>query len=235
MKGLTITIFLAFFLVSSYAQKQFGIKIYQNTDFFKTEDHEYRTGKVSESRNVNFDRLSVALDITTERRLTHELEILIPEVTRSAENIQYPSNYEFRSDVTLKNRVSSYSLRYEVYKTFGRKDGKFAFFPGVGINPYYLKLESIANATTSYTRTVEQYGVTLNVTPRITWTLSKRFVLDLNVPLRIYDLRASKANIKNPMIPIRHQTNKGSTNIFLENVYTIRLGVMYNLTNPFRQ
>jgi hypothetical protein len=233
MKEQTITIFLAFFLVSSYAQKQFGIKIYQNTDFFKTEYRD-RSATVKEFRNRNFNRLTVALGFTN-RRLTHEIEIFIPEISRSDQNIQYPFNHEFTSDFVMENRVSAYSFRYELYKTFAKKDNKFAFRPGVGINPYYLYVEYIPNVANYYPRTHAQYGITLNVTPRITYIASKRWVFDLNVPLRIYDLRESKSSVKNPAIPIKQQTMKRSSNIFVEDVYTIRLGIMYNLHTQLRQ
>ena len=63
----------------------------------------------------------------------------------------------------------------------------------------------------------------------IKYKFSQRFSIDLNVPLKIYDLRVEKNKIKNPAIPIRQQTTNDYNHIYLESAYSIRLGLMYKL------
>jgi hypothetical protein len=120
-------------------------------------------------------------------------------------------------------------LRYELSKTLTSKDKPFAFLLGVGINPYYVHIEYEPNVETVYYSSKQLYGFALNITPRIKYKLSQRFGIDLNVPLKVYDLRGEKNHVKNPSIPIRQQTANGYSNIFLESVYTIRLGLKYKL------
>src|SRR6187402_386592 len=102
----------------SFGQKSFGIKIYQNTDIFEIQYVEFRTNDVEKVDKVNFTRVSLAVGIDTKKGYTHEIEFLIPEVSKSYDNIQYPMNYEFKKKMQdFEGQASSYSLRYEVSKT----------------------------------------------------------------------------------------------------------------------
>jgi hypothetical protein len=74
------------------------------------------------------------------------------------------------------------------------------------------------------------YGFAFNFTPRINYKISRRFNIDLNVPLKIYDLRLEKNQVNNPAIPIRQQNTNDVDHIFFESAYTIRLGLAYKFT-----
>jgi hypothetical protein len=225
-------VFTALFIsnvIYSLGQNSFGVKIYQNTDIFETQYYESRTRNVTKVENLNFGRISLAMDIDTKKGYTHEIEFLIPEVSKSLDDVHFPLNYKFRKDETFDGEASSYSLRYEVSKTLTNKAKRFSFLLGVGINPYYVHIEYEPNVETTYYWSTKLYGFALNITPRIKYKFSQRFSIDLNVPLKIYDLRGEKIRIKNPVIPIRQQTTNDYDNIFLESAYTIRLGLMYKL------
>ncbi|HYI76564.1 MAG TPA: hypothetical protein VEW65_03035 [Chryseolinea sp.] len=216
--------------IYSLGQNDFGVKIYQNTDIFETQYYESRTRETTKVKNVNFNRITFAVDIDTKKGYTHEIEFLIPEISKPLENIQYPLNYEFRKDETFDGAASSYSFRYEISKTLTDKAKKFSFLLGVGINPYYVHIEYEPNVENTYYWSTKLYGFALNITPRIRYKVSQRFSFDLNVPLKIYDLRGEKINVENPAIPIRQQTTNEYSNIFFESAYTIRFGLMYKLS-----
>jgi hypothetical protein len=225
-------VFIALFIsnvIYCLGQNSFGIKIYQNTDIFETQYYESKTSPVSKVGNFNFDRITLAIDIDTKKGYTHEIEFLIPEVSKSLDDVQFPLNYKFRKGETFDGEASTYSLRYEIGKTLINKAKRFSFLLGVGINPYYIRIEYEPNVETSYYWSTKLYGFALNMTPRINYKLSQRFSIDLNVPLKIYDLRGEKNNIKNPLIPIRQQTTNDYSNIFFESAYTIRFGLMYKM------
>jgi hypothetical protein len=169
----------------------------------------------------------LAINIDVKKSFAHEIEFLVPELSKSIEDIQFPLNYEFRKDPTFDGKGSSYSLRYELSKTFTEKSRRLGLNLGIGVNPYYVFLEYIPNVETTYYLSTKLYGLVLNVIPRIKYRISNRVYIDLNMPVRIYDYRTEKIRIKNPAIPISQQTFKRSENIFFESVYTIRLGVMY--------
>jgi hypothetical protein len=65
--------------------------------------------------------------------------------------------------------------------------------------------------------------------PRIKYKLSQRVSIDLNIPLKIYDLRGEKNGIRNPNIPKSQQETNAYSSIFFESAYTIRLEVAYKL------
>lgn len=186
---------------------------------------------MTRSDEVNFNRISLAIDIGTKKGYTHEIEFLIPELSKSYKDIQYPMNYEFRKEnSSFDGEISSYSLRYELSKTLTNKDKKLGFHLGAGINPYYVLVEYIPNVQNTYYSSTKVYGFALNLVPRIKYKISSRFFIDLNVPLKVYDLRAEKYRVKNPAIPINQQTKIDYSNTFFESVYTFRLGLMYRLS-----
>lgn len=230
MKTVLFTAISFLTLICSFAQSTFGVKIYQNTDLFKTIYNEHPNNLVTSSEQVNFNRISLAMDIHTKNGFLHEVEFFIPEISKSVDALQYPMNYEFRKDVTFDGEASSYSLRYELSKTVTNESKRFAFSIGVGINPYYVHIEYIPNVETTYYWSTKRYGFALNLTPRINYKISPRFNIDLNVPFKFYDLRAEKNQVSNPAIPIRQQTTNDVDNIFFESAYTIRLGVEYKFT-----
>jgi hypothetical protein len=214
-------------MISSYGQRNFGIKIYQNTDIFETQYYDNDTREVTKFDNVNFSRLSLAVDIDTKKGYTHEIEFLIPEISKPFDRIQFPMNYGFGKGTRFEGKASSYSLRYEISKRLTNKTKAFSFNLGMGINPYYVHLEYIPHDATSVYRSLKSYGFALNMVPRIKYKLSNRLSLDLNVPLKIYDLRGEEFRIKSPALSRSQQTANYHNDIFFESAYTIRLGLMY--------
>lgn len=230
MKNIILTTSFIFVLTCSFGQKKLGIKVYQNTDIFETQYEEVRSREISEFYTVNFNRISVAINIGTAKGYIHEIELLIPEISKSVENIQFPLRYEFRKDPTFESKASSYSFRYELSRTFTKKAKGFAFDFGIGLNPYYVHIEYVPKVETTYYYSIKMYGLIMNLTPRIKYKLSDRLLIDLNVPLNIYDMRGETGHIKNPAIPIAQQTRSDYEFIVLQRAYTIRLGLMYKLS-----
>lgn len=231
MSRIIITALFISISICSFGQKNFGIKIYQNTDIYEIQYFESFFNEVTRFDEVNFNRISLAIDIGTKKGYTHEIEFLIPELSKSYEDIQYPMNYELqKKNSNFDGQIRSYSLRYELSKTLTNKDKKLNFDFGAGINPYYVLVEYIPNVETRYYSSSKLYGFALNLVPRIKYKISSRFIIDLNVPLKVYDLRAEKYRVKNPAIPINQQTKIDYSNTFFESVYTFRLGLMYRLS-----
>ncbi len=232
MTRIIVTAIFISITIHSFGQNKFGIKAYQNTDIFEIQYSESITDEVATVDKVNFTRLSLAMDIQTKKGFTHEIEFLIPEVSKSCDNIQYPMNYEFQKErPAFKGQASAYSLRYELSRTLTNKVKKIGFYLGAGINPYYVLVEYIPNVVVNhYYSSTKLYGFVLNMVPRIKYKLSPRFIIDLNVPLKLYDLRAEKYHVKNPSIPVHQQTKIDYSNNFFESVYTFRLGLMYKVS-----
>lgn len=211
-------------------QNDIGIKIYQNTDIFETSYNEYETGEVTKVKNINFTRVTVAVNLSKRNGTSHEIELFIPEISKSLNHVLYPQNYGFNKSSMYDGTVSTYSLRYTVSKTLTPNSKPLAFQVGTGINPYYIFIEYEPNVETTFYSSTKLYGFVLNLTPELKYKFNKRFSTDVSVPLKIYDLRRNKTTIKNPHIPVHQQTFNNTRNIFFENAYTIRIGLKYKLS-----
>jgi hypothetical protein len=227
-KPLALLLFIAISIYSP-AQNTVGIKVYQNTDAFETQFYETGPRTYTKVDNLHFSRISLALDFKTKKGLVHEFEILVPEFSKAPEKVMFPLNYEFRRGLTIEGNVSTLSFRYEINKTLTDKSRPFAFILGGGINPYFIDIRYEPKDAMTYQWLTKLYGFSFNITPRIQYKLNGRFSIDLNVPLKIYDLSKEDNWVKNPSIPISQQKKDETSNTFFENVYTVRLGLMYTL------
>lgn len=229
MKKLALTLLLVPFTLHCFAQREFGIKIYQNTDFFETVYDDYTLDISEQIRNVNFSRVSLAFDIRSKKGYTHEIELFIPEIRKSLNHVQFPMNYEFRKGDDFTGVVSTASVRYELNKSLTNEDKRFTFLLGAGINPYYVHIEYEPYNLFDFYTSQQLYGFSLNVIPRINYRLGQRLNMDLNIPLKVYDLLGETKRTNNPNIPIRDQRNTDWDHTLFETAYTIRLGLMYRL------
>jgi hypothetical protein len=212
-----------------FGQRSFGIKIYQNTDIFDSEVTDTDAKTKTTVHNVNAGRFTIALNLVSKNKMIHEIELFIPEVSKSLDNMQYPMDYNFRKSYRIEGKGSSYSLRYELSKMVTKEDKRLRFSGGVGVNPYYVHLEYFPLNTQTYYSSSRLYGAAINIIPRLTFDLAQGFYLDLSVPLKVYDLRVDEFQVNNPAIPVEQQISTDYNSIFFENAYTIRLGLAYTI------
>jgi hypothetical protein len=230
MKKIPLTIALILSAICSFGQQGFAVKIYQNTDLFKVKYTDRTLGTTTTTDHLNFSRISIAGTLHTRNDFVHELELFIPEINESLDDIKYPMNYEFRKGDTFEGQATTYSFRYEFGKAWTSESRKFGFFLGAGINPYYTHIEYTPENEFTYYSSTKVYGGAFNVIPRVNYKLSRRINIEINVPLKVYDLRWEKNRVDNPAIPIRQQQTEDFDDIFFESAYTIRFGLIYLLT-----
>ncbi|MGB4848444.1 MAG: hypothetical protein WBP41_11030 [Saprospiraceae bacterium] len=229
MKTIVLFILIRCLYISSYAQSGLSFKIYQNTDIFKTEYTDDQPGHVRTENNINFIRISMAVNLQTKKGLGHEIEFLMPEFSKPIQKLQFPIHYKFRKGNTSENMAASYSFRYEMHKLFADHSDRIDFLFGVGLNPYYVKLEYTPAASNDYYSSLTLFGIAVNVTPRLYYKLNQFFSIDLNAPIRLYNFQVEKYRIDNPIFPIRQQRRRQNNHLFFEPAYTIRLGLRYSL------
>jgi hypothetical protein len=214
----------------SFGQGKFGVKIYQNTDMFSVKyytDAGFSSSSESLSNKTNFTRASIALQITSKNKLTHEIEFMNPELSKSTDNPLFPFNYKLNITQLAYNSITTVSARYTVSKTVYSLN-RLNFDLGIGINPYYVLQESISKIPTRYNSYLKYYGASFNVVPEVKFKLMLNLYLDLSVPFKIYDLNSEIFHVSNPSIPIDQQTiSEKTSNSFFDKVYTIRIGILY--------
>jgi hypothetical protein len=219
-----------FIVISSFAaaQNKTGLKIYHNTDIFNVEyKHRYNTTPPTTSeRKINFNRFSIAVDIPS-RRFIHELEIFIPEISKRVERAQFPFDSQFMSYDELDDSFYSFALRYELIKQISKSKGPLSFSVGAGLNPGFTVAIYDPLVPSVFSQTHKTFSVSLNLIPRISYAISKKISLELNVPVKVYDFRFLFREVENPQIPYKQQRQEETQHVFFEDVYTIRFGIQY--------
>jgi hypothetical protein len=221
-----ITLLAFLITTSSYGQTRFGLKVYQNTDIFSARYYDSQNDKTTKHNYVKFNRISVAFNLYSKRRLVHEIEVLLPEISKSTDRVNFPLDYEFKKmDSSWESIISTYSLRYELSKILTEPSKRLIFSLGFGANPYLTNTEYTPNIPNTYYSNTRVYGLSLNLIPRVTFKVSNNVNIDLNIPFKLYDFKKEETTIKNPNIPIHQQTSKNTHGDFFEKAYSIRLGV----------
>jgi hypothetical protein len=212
----------------SFGQGKFGIKIYQNTDVFSvtTTDNDVSPSITSISSQTNFNRISIALQIKSRNKLNHQIELMIPEISKQIPDVQLPFSYQFIKRKESKSSITTISFRYEISKSlYSFKN--FRLNLGFGLSPYYVFQERKSYSPNFFDSYLEYYGASFNTIPYITYNVTNRFGLEISFPFTIYNLQKVTQHIANPAIPIKQQTNVGLESNFSNNVYTIRFGMLY--------
>lgn len=217
--------------IYSFGQQGLSFKLYQNTDIFQVQCINIKSEEKTKQVNANFSRISLAAVLLSKKNFFHEVELQIPEFSKPIEKLDFPLHYTFWKGETYDETGSSFSFRYELGKLLGDKSKPINFLLSAGINPYYVQMEYSTTNTQAYYFSSTFYGFAVNATPRLYYKLNRRFNIDLNIPIRIYNFQVEKFRQDNPILPVQQQRHTETNHLFFEAVYTIRLGIMYTLTN----
>ena len=198
-------IFLSCFVCLAFNSmaQSVGVRLYQNSDFFEVKKEYYPTDKITRSSQVNFNRFSLSIILKT-KKVTHELELFIPEITKPTNKAQFPKNYQHKTGGPFSSEFTSYSFRYEIKKHLAGKSD-LHFNAGIAVNPYYLLIERNPEFP-GYFYNYERYsGASFNIIPEIQYNFTNRFSLVLNTPINVFDFHHKIWHVKNPSIPVRQQ------------------------------
>ena len=230
MRNRALITFLVCISMTSFGQNSLGFTIYQNTDIFRVQTIELPSHEVTRQTQVNFDRISLAVELITKKDNVHEIEFLLPEVDKSFDKFNFPAQYYTWSHSQIERVSTSYSFRYGFGKYLPSKSDRMHFLIGAGINPYYVLQEFIPHTNAAYYNSIKWIGAALNVTPGIRYKLGRHFRLGFSMPFGIYNFRFQEYRQDNPILPISQQRNKQTKHFFFEPVFTFRLGLTYHLT-----
>jgi hypothetical protein len=110
-------------------------------------------------------------------------------------------------------------------KSDSKPDKRLVPFLGLGLNPYYIRNSSYAEASDRYTTFESRTGFKTFITPRLNYFFKSRVFLDLNVPFCILDGHVAVRTNRNPLIPSNQQTITNFDFSALPSFYSIRLGI----------
>jgi hypothetical protein len=99
------------------------------------------------------------------------------------------------------------SVRYEYILNFNKsKDRKFVPSIGFGINPYYRQINYSPKITSSFPTSEISFGMRTFITPRLTYFLTSKLFIDVNIPLCVFDTFYLADKEDNPASPVQERT-----------------------------
>ncbi len=119
-------------------------------------------------------------------------------------------------------------LRFErSFSLISNKNSRFQPFLGLSCDPSvsYQKVTPFSSAT--FQTKVFELSNTLTLTPRLTYTVSKRFLIDLNVPVSLIKFSANYRSEDNPILPTFARKTTDFNAQLLSKIWAIRLGIGY--------
>jgi hypothetical protein len=107
----------------------------------------------------------------------------------------------------MKTLTAELSLRYEYILTFNKmKESKFVPSVGFGLNPFYRQISNTPALSNEFPNSEKQVGLRAFITPRITYFVTRKFFLDLNLPLCFSEFNYTALRQANPLISADHRT-----------------------------
>lgn len=228
-----VTISLCIFGLSASAQKnnigKYQIKLYALLTTNATSiDNTYNSNRQSISYVFFNNKLNPTLAINkrTNKGNRHEVELTAFAVNETSNRTTYsnPGTSQIATGGSVQE--SKFALRYEYIYVF-LKDKKFQPSIGGAISPYYAKYNFTPLSSSVFPFKEYAFGIQTFIIPRISYSLNKRFFVDLNVPLNITENQFSSRHEYNPT----EQNNTSNNNSFtvFEDMFYARLGIGVNI------
>jgi hypothetical protein len=212
---------------------KYAFKIYNLTTF----DEYERSRTINDTSSIQVDYTTTTLQILhptiafqwkTKKNNFHEIELtnfMLGKLTTKTEN----------KDDTINNGqtvrgydlvTTSISARYEYILNFYKsKESKFVPSLGFGINPYYRQNNYTPKNESSFSSSEQYFGAKVFLTPRLTYYLSSKFFLDINIPICFFDGYFLIDKENNPALPIQERTISTFNFNGFPKVYSGRIGV----------
>ncbi|MEZ5015575.1 MAG: hypothetical protein R2800_00860 [Flavipsychrobacter sp.] len=225
-----ITIFIA---ITCYAQKptngyKYQVKLYglispnresANVDL-------KRNTLTSQTGISHFFNPTFAVNRMNKRGNRHELELTSLSDNEYSSRTSYSSDtariWGFVSDV----REFKVAIRYEYIQVF-LKNRKLQPSLGFAASPYFVKYRHTPQWSNFNPFTERVFGIQTFIVPRLNINISKRFLLDVNVPIRISEHQFSKREEYSSSTG--HLTIKGTNTVFFRDMLYIRFGAGLNI------
>jgi hypothetical protein len=118
------------------------------------------------------------------------------------------------------------SVRYEHIVQFGkRNNSRLVPSLGLGVNPYYERMSYLPKTTISFPIVILETGFRTYITPRATYYFSRKFFMDVNVPLALAGFSIQYQKIQDPSLS-NSQQKYGVMNFdMFRNMLSARVGL----------
>lgn len=152
---------------------------------------------------------TVAYQWKTDKNNFHEVELtgLMLANKRSQTVLKNDSSNIDPTIGGMKTLTAELSLRYEYILTFSKmKESKLVPSVGFALNPFYRQSSNTPVLSNMFPSSEKQFGIRAFITPRITYFMTQKIFLDLNIPLCFSEFNYTALRQANPLIPADYRT-----------------------------
>lgn len=168
-----------------------------------------------------------AVNKQTNKGNRHEVELTALGINETTNRTTLNNNSSLFSVSTgAAVRESKFAARYEYIYVF-MKNKRLQPSIGAALSPYYVKYNFAPLSTSVYPFRESAFGIQTFIIPRISYSLNKRFFVDLNVPLKITENQFSSRQEYNPTE--QNNTSNNTSFTALEYMFYARLGIGINI------
>lgn len=184
----------------------FGVKLYNELSFAESktqigvnpipQNNLYR-----ESQKTNILKPTIAVLWRNKKGNFHEVELN-----------RFNIDVDKHEDVVYQNGIrivvnggrtvnTNLSVRYEHIVQFGKKkNSRLAPSLGFAVNPFYERLSYQPHISTAFPIMILETGFRTYITPRATYYFSRKFFMDVNVPLALAGFSIQYQKIQDPSL-----------------------------------
>jgi hypothetical protein len=219
MKKILILLSLAAVTLAAQAQNphleyKHALKLYNLSSYeelVETTRWNDSSGYSTQTNSLAMQWLQPALAFQWKSKKNNFHEIELSNLTWGTEG----KKTEILYDTTIRRQTingatvtsTSIAARYEyIVMNSNEKSQKWVPSIGFGIQPYFRRNAYVPQLATSYQNREMRMGLRTFITPRLTYFLSSKLYIDLNIPICLLHGFVYSTNTENPSIPINQRT-----------------------------
>lgn len=216
---------------NKYLNYDFGIKLYNESSF---SDSKIQLGTKPNPQNnlfrewkkTNILKPTIAVSWRNKKSNFHEIELNRFNIdVDNSQDVVYQNGQRivYKGGRTVN---TNFSVRYEYIVQFGKKkNNRLVPALGFAINPYYARENSQPYISTLFPTMILETGFRTYVVPRATYYFSRKFFIDVNVPLAFANFSIQYQNIKNPALSPTAQKYEVINFELLPKILSARIGI----------
>jgi hypothetical protein len=174
--------------------------------------------------------LHPTLSVRWQGRKKHQHEIELTNFGLSNRDISNIMSNDTSGSIwtTSGNKVVNtfFGLRYEhiwAIEKISSVRGKFLL--GLGFNPSYQRERTIPYVSSSYPSSNSFIGMKTFLIPRFIFHISKRFFIDANIPICLFDAKLQQETLLDPTLSVQNQKNTVFNYNALPGFFSGRIGI----------
>jgi hypothetical protein len=189
----------------------YSAKVYANIQY-------QRDGGPVFSSSQTLVQPAYAFQMKTANGNAHEFEL---------SNFLFNATKSGDPNAVYKSRATNVVLKYEyIINLMKKRNPRLAPSVGLGAAPYFHHVRGVPTTSSAFPYRNTVFGLSGLLIPRVTYNVTSRLYLDINVPITILDLHHQSNKVSNPAVPVSKRTNSLTRFDMLQlEPITVRIGL----------